>query len=105
MNAITTLPAHRTCTAPEGVACMGGCGFLITPGRAIWPGRLCELCHHDLQERPKAMREDFRVTYLREQLRAASKARIDRDRMMRACWAGVGLGLIASAFLHIAGLG
>lgn len=43
------------------------------------------------------MPEDFRVTYFREQLRASSAARIAKDRMMRAVWIGVALGLIGAS--------
>ena len=42
----TTTP--RVCFEPKGVACQGGCHFLIIPGQRIWPGDLCDTCqeHH-----------------------------------------------------------
>lgn len=50
------------------------------------------------------MIEDFRVTYLRESLRAASAARLAREGMKRAVWTGVALGVFGYALLAIAGL-
>lgn len=49
------------------------------------------------------MREDFRVTYLRAQLRAAGEARRDRERLQRAMWTGAAIGTALSALLWIAG--
>lgn len=92
MNESTRTP--RTCFEPQGIACLGGCNFLIIPGRNIWPGHLCDLCD---QHQEKTMPEDFRVTYFREQLRASSAARIAKERMMRAVWIGVALGLIGAS--------
>lgn len=34
----------RIVTARNGVACEGGCNFLILPGEPIWEGRTCTFC-------------------------------------------------------------
>lgn len=49
------------------------------------------------------MPEDFRVTYLRAQLRAAGEARRDRERLQRAMWTGAAIGTALSTILWIAG--
>lgn len=94
----------RTCFEPKGIACMGGCNFLIIPGQKIWPDDLCDLCHDHHEEPTMSKREDFRVTYLRETMRAATAAHRAREGMRRAVMAGIALGAAGSALLAIAGL-